>query len=306
MGRACAFSGAAAKDSRESPLAKLLIGGSVTVLFEAFAGGHFLEFLKISKQTSPNETYMQITRRIMQHKGLAGTLDGFVPWGMAQCIAKGAVFSFGQAQALVLLHDNKYISPQASMVLSGGIGGFIQGVVMSPLLLLKTRVMTDPAFRAAGSAWETSVRSAKIGARVIRSEGMLALCKGMLVFSNKRFADWTSRYFFVVLLEQQIKDHPNDRLTGQQQVVCSLGGGSLSALATIPIDVLVAAKQDAAKAGQKVSVIDLYREKIRSGGLGGTFKFATAGLVARVAHVALTTLMMKTVTSKVYDLVYRQ
>lgn len=34
--------------------------------------------------------------------------------------------------------------------------------------------------------------------RVIKEEGVFALCKGMGVFSVKRMADWTTRYFFVV------------------------------------------------------------------------------------------------------------
>ncbi len=32
----------------------------------------------------------------------------------------------------------------------------------------------------------------------IRAEGVMALTKGMGVFSFKRMADWTTRYFFVV------------------------------------------------------------------------------------------------------------
>ena len=33
----------------QSPVAKLLIGGGVTVVFEMLLGGHFIEFLKIAK-----------------------------------------------------------------------------------------------------------------------------------------------------------------------------------------------------------------------------------------------------------------
>lgn len=153
---------AAKTDSRESPFAKLIIGGVVTVTFEALAGGHFLEFLKVAKQTSPDESYAQIARRITAEKGIAGTLDGFVPWGALQCITKGAVFSFGQATAMQFLYGNTFLNPSLTMVLTGGIGGFIQGIAMSPMLLLKTRVMTDPAFRKSGGWWDTTVSSAKV------------------------------------------------------------------------------------------------------------------------------------------------
>lgn len=87
--------------------------------------------------------------------------------------------------------------------------------------------------------------------------------------------------------------------------MCSLAGGTLSALVTIPIDVLVATVQQSAKAGAKVGLLDTYREQIKKGGLSGTVAFATRGTVARVAHVALTTMLMKTVTTFIYDHLYR-
>ena len=79
----------------------------------------------------------------------------------------------------------------------------------------------------------------------------------------------------------------------------SLAGGSISALVTIPIDVLVATFQSAGKAGKKVSIIETFKEQ---GGIGNIVAFSTRGLVARVAHVALTTMMMKTVTSMIYNM----
>lgn len=289
----------------EKPWAKFLIGGGVTVLFEAFCGGHFLEFLKIAKQTS-NDSYFKIARDVTATKGIIGTLDGFVPWGLLQVLAKGAVFSLGQAEARHLLEKTS-LSNDASMVLSGGMGGFVQGVVMSPLLLLKTRVMTDRSFRNSGGAWETSKASARIGARVVAAEGPAALMKGVTVFASKRFADWTTRYFFVVMVENIMKKSlkPGESLSTAQVVAAGLMGGTISALVTIPIDVLVATYQSANNAGKKVSGLDVYREQIRSGGLKGTLQYATKGTLARVAHVALTTLLMKTVTSKVYDILMR-
>lgn len=295
---------AKAADTRESPLAKLLIGGVVTVTFEAFAGGHFLEFLKVAKQTSPEESYGQIARRITAEKGIIGTLDGFVPWGALQCITKGAVFSFGQASAMQMLYGNTFMSPQLTMVLTGGIGGFVQGVAMSPMLLLKTRVMTDPSFRKSGGMWATTVSSATIGARVIEREGFMALTKGMGIFSIKRFFDWVTRFGFVEIVQSLVKaQQDGKKLSQSQKIGCALAGGSLSAVSTIPIDVMVATVQQASKAGQGVSAMQIFGERFRDGTL---LTFATRGLVARVAHVALTTLLMKTLTSMVYDAIYRK
>ncbi len=289
----------------ESPVAKFLIGGGVTVFFEAFAGGHFLEFLKIAKQTS-TDSYATIARRITAEKGLMGTLDGFMPWGLLQCLVKGAVFSFGQAQAMALLHDNTVLGSQATMVLTGGIGGFVQGVVMSPLLLLKTRVMTDSSFRKSASAWQSTKASTAIGMRVIQAEGVGGLFKGMGVFASKRFLDWTTRFAFVELVQDLVKGRDTKKkLSNSTKLMCSLAGGCLSALATIPVDVTVSIIQDATKAGQKVSFVSIYKEQL-SKGIPAMLQMSTRGLMARVAHVAMTTMLMKTVTSNVYDLIYRR
>jgi hypothetical protein len=45
-GRALAFSGGM-HDMTENPLAKLVIGGGVTIVFETLLGGHALEFAKV-------------------------------------------------------------------------------------------------------------------------------------------------------------------------------------------------------------------------------------------------------------------
>lgn len=288
--------------SAESPIAKTLIGGGITLVFECFGGGHFLEFLKIAKQTTPSESYFQIFKRVTANKGVAGMIDGFLPWGAIQALTKGAVFGWGHAASMVLLHDTTAISEDTKTIISGGVGGLVQGVFMSPILLLKTRVMTNPDFRTSGGVFTTAVASAKVGMDTIRAEGVMALTKGMGVFSFKRMADWTTRYFFVVQVENWYSG--GRKLTTWESSACSMAGGTLSALSTIPFDVLVATFMSASKAGQKVSIVDTYKA-LMSQGIGETLKFSTRGLVARVAHVGLTTVMMKTVSSAIYDLILR-
>ena len=177
--------------------------------FSVRAGGHFIEFLKIAKQTS-NEpcvrwlvgdgqasaaqpragprrsarastgpayprispstltsrpftrSYMTIVKRVTASKGVAGMLDGFFPWGALQAVAKGAVFSWGQAACAKAMHSTTWMNKETKTVISGGVGGFVQGLVMSPLLLLKTRVMTDPVFRTSGGVIATAIASAKV------------------------------------------------------------------------------------------------------------------------------------------------
>lgn len=153
------------------------------------------------RQTS-SVTYPELIRRITATKGIVGVLDGFLPWGLLQALAKGAVFTFGQAEAATLLHDVPWLSREEKTVLSGTAGGLVQGIVLSPLLLLKTRVMTDASFRGHAGMMETAVASAAVGARVVREEGVRALMKGAGIFAAKRAADWTTRYMFVVMVEE--------------------------------------------------------------------------------------------------------
>lgn len=101
-----------------------------------------------------------------------------------------------------MLHDVDWLSREEKTVLSGTAGGLVQGIVLSPLLLLKTRVMTDASFRGHSGMIDTAIASAAVGARVVREEGMRALMKGAGIFATKRAADWTTRYLFVVMVEE--------------------------------------------------------------------------------------------------------
>jgi hypothetical protein len=233
-----------------------------------------------------------------------GIWDGFFPWGSLQAIAKGSVFSWGHSLSRRLLHQRA--PPEVVEVISGGVGGGFQGLVLSPLLLLKTRVMTDAQFRQTSGILQTTIASCLLGGQIIQREGPLSIMKGSFMLSTKRVADWTTRFLFVVLIERAIRStfHHGDRqyrLSLAEQSVASLMGGSISALATIPMDVMVAQFQQAANAGKKVSSIELFKNQLQSGGMKHVFAFSTRGLMARIAHVSLTTFMMKTMVDFIYD-----
>ena len=273
--------------------------------YELFLG-HYLEFVKIAKQTQPDKSYAQLTRNMVAQKGVLGVLDGYFPWGSMQAIAKGAVFGAAHAAArksMQPLIDKKTLPAPVVEVLAGGIGGGFQGLVLSPLLLLKTRVMTDPAFRGKGGVWETTKDSSRVGMNVVRKEGVSALMKGSLMFSGKRVLDWSTRYMFAEGIEHaMLARHPTVKLSNVEKASASFLGGALSTLATIPMDVLVAQIQQASKAGQKVSALEAFRAQMREGGVMAVLAFSTRGLVARVAHVSLTTVLMKTGSSYAYSL----
>ena len=130
----------------------LIVSAIVTLVFEAMIG-HILEFLKIVMQTSSSSntdiSYVQVVRSITAEKGILGLWDGFCPWGIVQAVCKGAVFGLAHATALQTLKplaEQKYIPMALALTLAGGIGGGFQGYILSPTLLLKTRVMTVRLF----------------------------------------------------------------------------------------------------------------------------------------------------------------
>mmetsp|Transcript_47708 Transcript_47708/g.123710 ORF Transcript_47708/g.123710 Transcript_47708/m.123710 type:complete len:310 (-) Transcript_47708:164-1093(-) len=280
------------KMKNPNPFAKFIITGSVTFAWELF-GGHTLEFMKVMKQTT-NDSYGKILKDMVANKGIMGALDGFLPWGGIQALIKGAVIGGAHAAAKRALKPVP-MSDRMKEIAAGGIGGGVQGLVLSPFLLLKTRVMTDPAFRAEAGLLQTAVHSTKIGARVVANEGPATLMKGATVFSLKRVADWSTRFIFVDLVEHTLfeEDAKKKNLSFFQSAVASLGGGTLSVIVTLPLDVLVANIQKASEGGKKTELVRLLREQ----GLG----LATKGFVARVAHVAITTMVVKTVSSRIYE-----
>ena len=90
--------------------------------------------------------------------------------------------------------------------------------------------MTDPAFRAVGSFRETVAASSRIGFRVVREEGALALMKGSVLFSGKRVADWTTRYLFATLWEEAYRGATGKsdafKLSFWERSFCALAGPS--------------------------------------------------------------------------------
>ena len=313
------------KAKMESPIVKAAIGAACTWSYE-LCMGHSLEFIKVAKQTAPEKSYPSLIRGIVHHKGVLGLLDGFFPWGTIQAIAKGAVFSFAAAGARAAINplvESDTVTEMVAEVIAGGVGGGFQGLVLSPTLLLKTRVMTDPIFRNDMTFGRTCIESGRVGMRVIRHEGPRALMKGSLVFSAKRVADWSSRYFFSSMVELYLfkGGDPDEQLSNITKLSASLIGGTLSALVTIPIDVMVAQIQQvsacylleshvrfsmdnmppfatisleqASKAGEKVGVVETFLSEFRRGGMKQIFAFATGSCfgfwpVLLVAHTLMT------------------
>lgn len=303
--------GATASAQMSSEFAKrLLVAAIVTLGYEACLG-HFFEFLKVVKQTSPPGTsYTSIVQSITAEKGVTALWDGFVPWGVIQAIFKGSVFGLAYAVAssiLLPLADEGKISKMTALTLAGGIAGGFQGFVLSPTLLLKTRVMTNEVFREKMSLLQTTLQSFSIGFQVVADEGISALMKGSTVFATKRVFDWSTRFLFADIISSQIrKQQGGTALTTKQKISSDLLAGLLSTIVTLPLDVIVSKTQDAKKAGVSVSAWTLFQDELKESGWSGVAATYMSGFVVRLAHVCCTTVAMKTGTGIVYDALFGQ
>jgi hypothetical protein len=270
--------------------------------------GHVLEFFKIVMQTSPaGTTYGKVYKDITRAKGVFGLWDGFAPWGVIQAVLKGGVFGLAHATAsnlLLPLAEKGTIPMQLALTLAGGIGGGFQGYVLSPTLLMKTRVMTNSVFREKMSVWRTTWLSLCIGADVVKTEGFMTLMKGANVFAIKRVFDWASRYFFADVFEALFTSMKGSALTTTEKSLSSLLGGVASTIVTLPLDVLVAKTQDSKKAGIKVSAWKLFKEELNEQGLSGLKDSYMRGFEARLLHVCLTTVVIKSWAPIVYNAMY--
>jgi hypothetical protein len=289
---------------------RLVTAAAVTLLYEGMLG-HILEFLKIAMQTAePGTTYMSIISSITSEKGIGGLWDGFIPWGVIQSIFKGGVFGLAHAIAkanLTPLAENGVMPELAALTLAGGIAGGFQGFVLSPTLLLKTRVMTNPVFREKMSLVKTTLLSLTIGFDVVKNEGIGALMKGSNIFALKRVFDWSTRFYFSDVFESAMKKSGfglDGNLSPKEKILASLLGGTASTIVTLPLDVIVAKSQDAKKAGVKVSAWETFTKDYKEGGWKGLYDANMMGFEARLAHVCFTTVVMKTGSGIMYDFLY--
>jgi len=292
-------------------LRRLVVAALVTLMYEGSLG-HILEFLKIVMQTAPaGTTYLSVLRDITSEKGITGLWDGFIPWGVVQAIAKGGVFGLAHAVAKTYtmpLVESGAIPLPLGLTIAGGIAGGVQGYVLSPTLLLKTRVMTNPIFREKMSLLKTTLESFKVGFDVVGKEGLATLMKGSNIFALKRFFDWSTRFFFSDMFEEILLKSgtmvEGGSLSAGGKIVASLLGGTASTIVTLPLDVIVAKSQHAKKAGIKVSAWKTFIKDYEEGGLKGLYDANMRGFEARLAHVCFTTVVMKTGSGIMYDFLY--
>jgi hypothetical protein len=249
-------------------------------------------------------------KQITDEKGIAGAWDGFIPWGVVQAIFKGGVFGLAHAIAktyLAPLIEKGILPEQIGSTLAGGIAGGVQGFVLSPLLLLKTRVMTNPVFRENMSLLKTTFLSLTIGLDVVKNEGVTALMKGSDIFAVKRVFDWSTRYYFADIVKTLMLKYgmgTNGVLASSDKIIASLIAGTLSTLVTLPLDVIVAKSQSAKKAGVKVSAWETFIQDYRDAGWKGLYDANMQGFEVRLVHVCFTTVVMQFGSPLMFEILF--
>jgi len=78
------------------------------------------------------------------------------------------------------------------------------------------------------------------------------------------------------------------------KMLCSLFGGFFSSLSTLPLDVIVSQIQQSKNSGRTVKPLAEIKQNYKEGGLKRMKSVYTRGVEARILHVALTTVAMKT------------
>ena len=207
---------------------------------------------------------------------------------------------------LIPMADGGIIPMHLAVCLSGGIAGGFQGFVLSPALLLKTRVMTDPVFREKMTMFRTIYLSAAIGYNVVKTEGGASLMKGSSVFALKRVLDWSTRYLYADMFESLFVKLSKDRKTLSllYKSYASILGGFFSTVTTLPLDVLVSKIQDAKNAGENVSAISLFKQELDEKGWKGLKRTYLRGFEARLLHVCFTVVALKTLAPVVYSVLF--
>lgn len=149
---------------------------------------------------------------------------------------------------------------------------------------------------------QTVCKSATIGYNVVHSEGLGSLMKGANVFATKRVFDWATRYFFAEWFEGIFASslREGETLSLLQKSTASFLGGVVSTMATLPLDVLVSKIQDAKKAGVKISALALFEQELKENGWSGLRRNYLRGFEARLLHVCLTVVVMKTLSPVAY------
>ena len=255
------------KEKRNPHLEKIVIGPSM-VLLEMVMGGHYMETLKIKKQSS-YYTYPNIARNIWNKHAYRGFYLGFYPWGMMQ-MTKGLPVLFVQSETFNWFNNYTNLSQNSKILYSGVLGGMVQGAFITPTQRIKTIIMTHPDNK--------NLSHISILKDTYRSGGLVTFFLGLRPLVLRRGLDWGIRMYGIKATEDKLKSLQDIKtLSNSQKLLCSFIGGAFSTITT-PIDTCISESQKFANKDK--GPIKICQEIYQKYGLRGF----TRGWVMRVFH----------------------
>lgn len=251
------------------PFEKIVIG-PILELGSMLSLGHYMESLKIAKQSS-GLSYKRIAINNWKLDGIFSIYRGFFPFGLLQ-MGKGLPVLFTQGEVKYQLDKSGYnLSNNKKNIISGISAGITQSFVLTPLQRLKTIAITDTN--------SYGFNSFSILKDLIKNEGLSSLYKGLGPMMYKRSIDWGIRFGTMSLIETQFKKTRGQdyNLTNYEKIISGFTCGMVSCI-SIPLDVWLANSQKYNTNSN--SSYEVIKDLINKEG----FKSLTRGLGMRIIH----------------------
>lgn len=244
---------------------KLLIGPAM-VFGEMITGGHYLEVLRIGKQTVVGHgaapSYWNLHTSYVNQSGFVGAFyRGFLPWGLIQC-AKGVPVLFVQHESMYQLRAVGGWSKGSAEKASGFIGGFAQAIFVNPFQKVKVSVVACDSMNA--------LSPFQVVHQVVKQHGFRSLYDGVGPMILRRSFDWGIRFGVSSevknwVVEQKHATGQKPELTTLELLACGVIGGAVSAL-THPIDNIITNSQKPLSPGAKRDIASVVSRMYQESG----------------------------------------
>lgn len=266
---------------------KLFVIGPTSVFLEMVLGGHYMESIKIEKQSTGN-SYGKIVKNLWNKDGIKSFHRGFFPWGFLQ-VTKGIPLLYAQHTSSNMLEKYK-ISSTTNSTLSGLFGGFAQAFFMTPAQRMKVLAVTYPN--------QLNYNTSHLLKEIIKKEGVSTLFKGLTPTIYKRSIDWGIRLYSIDWFARHVYNKERKQMSGSEKLISAAFGGAASSL-SMPLDVMITQSQKykESDSNKKVNFRTHISEFYNKNGLSGF----TRGFTFRVIHASWHTVFAYGVAELMYD-----
>ncbi|KAJ6871413.1 mitochondrial succinate-fumarate transporter 1 [Populus alba x Populus x berolinensis] len=128
-------------------------------------------------------------------------------------------------------NDKKPTIPPYMKAISGSLGGAVEASCLQPIDVIKTRLQLDRSGNYKGII--------HCGSKIVRTEGVRALWKGLTPFATHLTLKYTLRMGSNAVFQSAFKDSETGKLSNQGRLMSGFGAGVLEALAIVtPFEVV--------------------------------------------------------------------